>query len=132
MLVTAHRLSIDAVRSEALFVSTVQPSERPGPARVRRAVAVMVRELGARECVGRVAQEFGDHPEVALVRMRWARRLIRESFGRRGTEAAHPAGLGGVAVARAAGQASRRRLRRFCAAVLSRATDQIRGSSSVT
>ncbi len=28
---------------------------------------------GAAGCAGRVAQEFGDHPESAAVRMRWAR-----------------------------------------------------------
>jgi hypothetical protein len=28
-----------------------------------------------------VAQEFGDHPETAVTRMRWARAVAREAFG---------------------------------------------------
>ena len=31
-------------------------------------------------CAGRVAQEFGDHPETAVIRMRWARAVAREAF----------------------------------------------------
>ena len=27
-------------------------------------------------CAGRVAQEFGDHPEAAAARMRWARAAV--------------------------------------------------------
>jgi len=27
-----------------------------------------------------VAQEFGDHPETAVIRMRWARSVVREAF----------------------------------------------------
>jgi hypothetical protein len=27
-----------------------------------------------------VAQEFGDHPETAVIRMRWARAMAREAF----------------------------------------------------
>ena len=30
--------------------------------------------------VERVAQEFGDHPETAVVRMRWARAVARKAF----------------------------------------------------
>ena len=32
--------------------------------------------LGAAGCAERVAQEFGDHPETAAVRMRWARTAV--------------------------------------------------------
>ena len=32
--------------------------------------------LGAAGCAGRVAQEFGDHPEAAAARMRWARTAV--------------------------------------------------------
>ena len=37
-----------------------------------------------------VAQEFGDHPEVAVTRMCWARRMVEETFGRSGPHAAGP------------------------------------------
>jgi hypothetical protein len=80
------RLDVNTVRSEALFASALQRSQSPTLAQVRQAVMVAVRELGSRGCAAQVAQEFGDHPETAVVRMRWARRLVAEAF------AAAPAG----------------------------------------
>jgi hypothetical protein len=41
--------------------------------RVRQAIATAVRAYGDQGCAQRVAQEFGDHPETAAARMRWAR-----------------------------------------------------------
>jgi hypothetical protein len=76
-----HQLSINAVRSEALFVSALQRSEVPSVDQVREAIAEAVRALGGRGCAARVAQEFGDHPEVAVVRMRWAREVVEATFG---------------------------------------------------
>jgi hypothetical protein len=70
------RLDINAVRCEALFASALQRSDRPTPADVRLAITRTVRELGTGGCAARVAQEFGDHPEVALSRMLWARELV--------------------------------------------------------
>ena len=63
------------VRSEALFVSPLQPSDRAGIAQVEAAIVVVVRRFGDRGVAERVAQEFGDHPESAVARMRWAREL---------------------------------------------------------
>jgi hypothetical protein len=77
---TVYDLSISAVRSDALFVSALQRSDNPGVWQVRQAVAQAVREFGSRGCVERVAQEFGDHPESAVLRMRWARDLVQEIF----------------------------------------------------
>src|SRR6266511_2805623 len=57
-----RQLSINAVRSEALFVSALQRSDDPGAEQVRQAIAGAVRELGSQGCAARVAQEFGDHP----------------------------------------------------------------------
>ena len=81
MKATTHQLSMDVVRAEALFVSTLQPSDEPGPAQIRHQVTRVVRDLGVRGCAERVAQEFGDHPELAIVRMRWARGLVDSTFG---------------------------------------------------
>jgi hypothetical protein len=39
-----------------------------------------VRAYGGLGCVQRVAQEFGDHPEAAVNRMRWARAVAGELF----------------------------------------------------
>jgi hypothetical protein len=73
--------SISALRADALFVSALQPSDDPSTAQVQHAVAAAVREFGGLGCAGQVAQEFGDHPETAAVRMRWARVLASEAFG---------------------------------------------------
>jgi hypothetical protein len=74
------QLSISAARTDALFVSALQASDDPGPTEVRRAVTTWVRRYGVRGCAGRVAQEFGDHPDLAVARMRWARALIAGAF----------------------------------------------------
>ncbi len=73
------RLDVNAVRCAALFASALQRSDDPSPADVRLAVMRTVRDLGSRGCAARVAQEFGDHPEVAVDRMRWARQLVERS-----------------------------------------------------
>jgi hypothetical protein len=70
-----NHLSISEVRADALFVSTVQRSDLPSTGQVRQAVAAAVRQFGGRGCLGLVAQEFGEHPELAAARMRWALRL---------------------------------------------------------
>jgi hypothetical protein len=75
-----HCPGISAVRADALFVSALQRGEQPSAGQVRQAVAAAVRTFGPRGCAGRVAQEFGDHPETAAARMRWARRLTGEAF----------------------------------------------------
>jgi hypothetical protein len=84
-----HHLSINAVRSAALFVSILQRSDDPSAGQVQRAIARAVREFGSRGCAARVAQEFGDHPELAVARMRWARQVVDEAFGATRLEAAH-------------------------------------------
>jgi hypothetical protein len=63
------------IRSEALFVSPLQPSDRADIAQVEAAIIAIVRRLGDQGVAERVAQEFGDHPETAVARMRWAREL---------------------------------------------------------
>ena len=75
-------LSIRAARADALFVSALQRSGEPTASQVQQAVAAAVRAFGSRGCVERVAQEFGDHPEAAVARMRWAHALTGEVFRR--------------------------------------------------
>ncbi len=72
--------NITAVRCEALFVSPLQPSDTPSAPRVREEIRRTVRNLGSRTCAARVAQEFGDHPEAAISRMRWAREAVRRAY----------------------------------------------------
>jgi hypothetical protein len=74
------RRQVEAARCEALFVSDLQGSQCPDPEQVRQAVARAIRALGVRGCCARVAQEFGDHPETAVARMRWARQVVSQAY----------------------------------------------------
>src|SRR5437016_1677580 len=73
--------STGAVRADALFVSAIQRSDKPTKGQVLKAIAATVRAYGDRGCAEQVAQEFGDHPETAVARMRWARSMAREAVG---------------------------------------------------
>jgi len=83
-----HHLSISAIRSDALFVSALQRGDHPSAREVRQAVDGAVQAFGQRGCVERVAQEFGDHPETAVMRMRWARQVAATAFGELGPASA--------------------------------------------
>lgn len=63
--------------AEALFASTLQPSENPTPAEIHRAVRTSILRLSARGCAEVVAYEFGEHPVEAVRRMRWALDALR-------------------------------------------------------
>jgi hypothetical protein len=68
------------LRADALFASGLQRCDAPGAAQVRQAIAAAIRAFGRSGCAGRVAQEFGDHPETAVIRMRWARSAAGAAF----------------------------------------------------
>ena len=93
-------LSIGAVRADAVFVSGLQRCEEPSAGQVRQAVAAAVRAFGCSGCAGRVAHEFGDHPETAVIRMRWARGVAREAFADSPPEPGPGADAGGLLVIR--------------------------------
>jgi hypothetical protein len=71
-----YELSISTIRADALFASALQRSDEPSAAQVDQAIAAAVRAFGARGCAARVAQAYGDHPETAVIRMRWARATV--------------------------------------------------------
>ena len=75
-----HDLGFRGLHADALFASGVQRRDEPDAAKVRQAIAVAIRAFGRSGCVGRVAQEFGDHPETAVIRMRWARSAAGAAF----------------------------------------------------
>ena len=79
------RRGVSGARCDALFVSPLQPSQEPGAQQVRHAVAAAARRFGEEGCAGRVAQEFGEHPEAAAARMRWARQAIARAFAPAGS-----------------------------------------------
>jgi hypothetical protein len=81
MTATRNHLSIRAARANALFVSPLQRSGQPSTRQIRRSTTAALGQFGARGCAERVAQEFGDHPELAATRMRWARQAVAGAFG---------------------------------------------------
>jgi len=82
-------LGIGAVRADAVFASGLQRRDEPSASQVRQAAAAAIRAFGWSGCAGRVAQEFGDHPETAAIRMRWARGVASAAFADWPPEPAH-------------------------------------------
>jgi hypothetical protein len=72
--------TFEAVRAEALFVSTLQSAGSPSAEQVRLAVATTLRRLGIRGCAAQMASEFGEHPDTAVARMGWALATIRTVY----------------------------------------------------
>jgi len=68
--------SAHVLHADALFASALQRSDELSVSQIRQAIATAIDGYGAAGCAGRVAQEFGDHPETAAVRMRWARGAV--------------------------------------------------------
>jgi hypothetical protein len=64
------RPNVNDARCEALFASALQPSDVPIAEMAGRAINCTVRQFGIGGCAGRMAQEFGDHPDAAAERMR--------------------------------------------------------------
>jgi hypothetical protein len=61
------------IRAEALFTSSLQPSQHPTASEIRTAIQLTLRTYhGARGCAAACAAEYGEHPETAVARMRWA------------------------------------------------------------
>ncbi len=76
-----YDLSISAARADALFASALQRSEEPGARQVRQAIAAAIGAYGQLGCAARVAQAYGEHPDIAVRRMRWARTAVAAAFG---------------------------------------------------
>jgi hypothetical protein len=73
--------SLNVVRCEALFASSMQRCDDAELDSVRTVITRAVRELGIRGCAAQVAQEFGDHPDMAVLRMCWARGVVALLYG---------------------------------------------------
>ena len=82
------RLNVNDAQYAALFASGLQRSDAPTGDAVTEAVSRTVRQFGVRGCAGQMAQEFGDHPEAAIDRMRWIRQLASEMPARSARPAA--------------------------------------------
>jgi hypothetical protein len=59
-------------RAQALFVSYLQPSQQPGPDQVAAAIEDSLLRWGPSGCAAAAAAEYGEHPDTAAARMRWA------------------------------------------------------------
>jgi hypothetical protein len=66
------------VQCEALFASALQSSDTVTAETASAEIRRTIQQLGPTGCASRMAQEFGDHPEEARDRMRWARQLTSE------------------------------------------------------
>lgn len=70
-------------RAAALFTSDLsaqcEHTETEVAAAIRRAIGT---HNGLRGCAGEVAAAYGDHPETAAPRMRWARAVVEDMYGR--------------------------------------------------
>ncbi|WP_328472088.1 hypothetical protein OHA21_08950 [Actinoplanes sp. NBC_00393] len=68
-------------RAEALFTSPLATGSSPAREVVEAAIRHAVRMRGGvRGCAADVATEYGDHPELAVPRMRWARGVIEHLY----------------------------------------------------
>ena len=86
--ITDTQLDMNGARCQALFCSALQPSDTPTAGMVGTAISCAVQRFGIGGCAGRMAQEFGDHPDAAATRMRWVRQLITPWPATRQQEAA--------------------------------------------
>jgi hypothetical protein len=76
-----------AARAAALFASDLPAGSRPSALVVDAAIARAVRQCGGtRGCVAHMAATYGDYPETAAPRMRWARGVVETVYGARHSE----------------------------------------------
>ncbi|GAA3165816.1 hypothetical protein GCM10010466_65780 [Planomonospora alba] len=72
----------NTVRAEALALAPVSASAFLDRASADAAIAqALVRHGGERGCAAALAHEFGERPEAAAARMRWAGALVAELYG---------------------------------------------------
>jgi hypothetical protein len=66
-----------ATRAEALFVSSLQPSDQPTVDEVVEAIGLSLQTRGGVSgCADAFAAQYGEYPEEAARRMRWAISLV--------------------------------------------------------
>ena len=69
-----------ATMAEAVFVSSLQPSEHPSADQVVAAIGQSLQTHGGVcGCAGVFAAECGEHPEESANRMRWALSLVADA-----------------------------------------------------
>ena len=75
---------LTAARAQALFTSDISASSRPDRVEVTVAIRQALRTYGgSRGCTAEVAAAYGDRPETAAPRMRWARGVVETVYSGR-------------------------------------------------
>jgi hypothetical protein len=70
-----------AARAAALFVSNLSTTDHPTDAEVEAAIQhSLLTHGGTRGCAADVAAYYGDYPELAAPRMRWARSVVESLY----------------------------------------------------
>jgi len=88
---TTNATLLTVARAEALFTSQLATGSRPTYDVVETAIRIAVRTHGGvRGCAADVAAEYGDYPELAAPRMRWARDVVQQLYEVRRTRAEQP------------------------------------------
>lgn len=64
-----------------IFYRTDDGSPQPSRRQVRRTIATALGVYGPHGCAARVAQAYGEYPETAASRMRWARIAAADAYG---------------------------------------------------
>jgi hypothetical protein len=67
-------------QAELLFCSVLQPSDQPTPQQVLAAVLAswQAHQEKPQECTAELADDYGDHPELACTRMRWCLQMVAD------------------------------------------------------
>jgi hypothetical protein len=73
---------LTAARAHALFTSELSAYSRATPSQVADAIRFAVRMHGIRGCAAEVAAAYGERPETAAARMRWARTVVESIYAR--------------------------------------------------
>jgi hypothetical protein len=74
---------LTSARAAALFASDVSTTEQPSRTQVDAAIKDALRAHGGtRGCTAALAAAYGDYPDLAPSRMRWARRVVATLYDR--------------------------------------------------
>jgi hypothetical protein len=72
---------LTAARVEALFTSPLATGPQPTRTKATAAIGHAIRaHRGSRGCAIALAGEYGEHPETAARRMRWARQTVETLY----------------------------------------------------
>jgi len=76
-----HKQLLLNARAEALFAAPVSVHDRPSRPVLDQLIASAVRRHeGVRGCACEVATAYGERPETAAARMRWARAVVESAY----------------------------------------------------